>query len=100
MSSDHIYTVKNGRYYEGRSTMSSDELKKLSPGGFQIKDEKVYEGRSTMSSSQVASIKGDKIYKGRSTMSSDQIATIKGDRLSDDELYTVIFLLLQRNHLI
>ena len=65
-----------------------------------MKDGKVYEGRYTNSSSHVATVKGDKVYKGRYTNSSDQIATIKGDRLSDNELEVVVYLLLQRNHLI
>ena len=41
-----------------------------------------------------------KIYEGTSTSSSNQIANIQGDRLSDEEFFTVLFLLAKMNNLI
>ena len=42
----------------------------------------------------------EKIYEGKYNNSSNQIALIDGDSLTEEETFTLMFLLAQRNNLI
>jgi hypothetical protein len=99
-SSDQIYLVDNGRFYKGKYSNSSDELKNIKPAGINIQDNKVFKGKNHNSSDQILLIDDEKIFEGKYSNSSNQIAIIDGDTLTEEENFTLMYLLAQRNNLI
>ena len=95
-----IYVIENGRFFKGKYTNSSDELKSIKAAGINIKDNKVFKGKNHNSSDQIMLIDDEKIFEGKYSNSSNQIALIDGDSLTEEEIFTLIFLLAQRNNLI
>jgi hypothetical protein len=98
-SSDQIYLIENGRFFKGKYANSSDELKNVKPAGITIKDNKVFKGKYQNSSDQIMLVEKEKIFSGKYSNSSSQIAIIDGS-LSESELFTLLYLLAQRNNLI
>jgi hypothetical protein len=98
-SSDQIYVIDNGRFYKGKYSNSSDELKNIKPVGISIKDNKVFKGKYQNSSDQIMLVEKEKIFSGKYSNSSSQIAVVDGN-LTEAELFTLLYLLAQRNNLI